>query len=128
MNRTRTNRRALAAIWALVVLAVVTTVSAAAIAQIVAARRQIDGHRHRLQADWLAQSGFEIATAGILADPESYTGEAATLIPHGEIKIVVARDATDGDTFKIEVTARYPADDPTAAVSHVRRPFKRTGK
>jgi hypothetical protein len=119
------HRPGAASIWALVVLAVVSAMSVAAVGQFAAARRQVDAHGHQIQADWLARAGYELAVARVLADPTGYTGETVTPIPAGEVKIVVRKDPDVKDVYRIESQARYPAGERGAVVQTVRRSFKR---
>ena len=111
--------------YALVVLAVVTAMSAAAIGQFIAARRQIDAHRNRLQADWLARAGYEIAVAKLLMDPDAYTGETVKPIAGGEVKIVVKPDAAKKGVYHIESEAHYLAGERGAVVRIVRRTLEK---
>jgi hypothetical protein len=108
------------------VLAVVAAVSVAATGRFVLARREADAYRNRLQAEWLARSGYELAVGKLLANPDGYTGETATPIPNGEVKIVVGKETVGKDVYRVECTARYPAGDRAAVVRTVTRTVKRT--
>lgn len=121
----KSTRRAVAAVWALVVLAVVSGMSAAAIGHFMGARRQVDSHQNRLQADWLARAGYELAVAGLIADPKKYTGESVALIPKGEIKITVKNDSGENGVYRVECEARYPAGARDAIVKTLHRTLKR---
>ena len=110
-RNSKLGRKGVAAVWALVVLAVVSAMSAAAVGQFAIARRQVDVHRNQLQAEWLARSGYELAVARILADPKEYTGETVTPIPKGDVKISVKKDSEMNGGFKVECEARYPVGE-----------------
>ena len=125
MTRTRTPRRGVGSIWALVVLSVVSALSVAAVARFSAARREIDHARHRAQAEWLARSGYELAVAKILAKPDGYPGETLAPIPASELKIAVTTDPKDPALYTVVSTARYPLGDAKAAVQTVRRAVRR---
>jgi type II secretory pathway pseudopilin PulG len=122
----RLTRSGAAAIWVLVVLAVVAAVSVAATGRFVLARREADAYRNCLQAEWLARSGYELAVGKLIATPDGYTGETATPIPNGEVKIVVGKETAAKEVYRVECTARYPAGDRAAVVRTVTRTVKRT--
>src|SRR5215212_5186987 len=99
------SRRSGAAImWALVVLAVLAVTTATAAWQFGAARRGLAWRHDRLQAEWLARSGCELAAARLLAGPADYTGETVEPIPDAKVVIVVEKDAKP-DTFRVRCEA-----------------------
>lgn len=125
MTRTRDRRRGMAAVWALVVVAVVSALSAAAAVRMATARRQVDAARNRAQAEWLARAGHELAVGRLLAAPAGYTGETATPIPGGEVTVVVRPDPAEKGVYRIECAARFPAAD-RGVVSRLDRTVRRT--
>lgn len=82
-------RRGVAAVWMLVVLAVLSAALAATAWQHVASRQLLDRRHHQLQAAWLARAGVELAAARLLADPDAYAGEAIAVIPASQVRITV---------------------------------------
>jgi len=82
-------RRGIAAVWALVVLAVLTVVIGVITWQSVTGFRRADHRQAQLQALWLARSGVELAAARLLANPAGYTGETLELIPRSQVRIEV---------------------------------------
>ena len=136
------------AIWVLLVIAVVSGFSAVAVIRTASTRKQLELNRNRLQADWLARSGYEIAVGRLLAKPDGYTGETVQLIAGSEVKIVVKKgfgkkedgkkddkkddkkkegdkkDADDAGIFRVECEARYPVG-PQVVVISLRRTLKR---
>jgi hypothetical protein len=117
----RPARPGVAAVWVLVVLAVIAALSAAAVSRNMAGRRQVDAYRNRVQAEWLTRAGFELAAARLLTDPKDYTGETATPVPGGEVKIVVQPDPRAKGVYRVECTARVPADNPAPVVRSASR-------
>ncbi|MDB5309774.1 MAG: hypothetical protein JWO38_3976 [Gemmataceae bacterium] len=117
------SRSGAAAVWVLVVLAVVSGLSMAAAARLGYARKQVESYRNRAQAEWLARSGYELAVGRLLADPE-YSGEKVSPIPEGEITIVVRKHLKKESVFQVECEARYRAG-PDAVVHTIRRALKR---
>jgi len=137
----------------LLVIAVVSGFSAVAVIRTASTRKQLELNRNRLQADWLARSGYEIAVGRLLAKPDGYTGETVQLIAGSEVKIVVKKgfgkkdddkkndgkkddkkddkkkegdkkDADDAGIFRVECEARYPVG-PQVVVISLRRTLKR---
>ena len=119
-------RLGVAAVWALVVVAVVSALSMAAVAQFASARRQADQNHHRLQAEWLARAGYELAVARLLAEPTGYTGETVTPVPGGEVKIAVREDPEKKGAYRVECEARFPVDGRGLVVSRLDRVVRRT--
>ena len=121
-SRQRRSRCGVAAVWALVVLAVVATVSAALVGRFAATRRQVDAYRNRTQAEALARAGYELAVARLLTKPDDLA-ETATPIPGGEVKVVAKKDA--GGVYRVASVARYAPDGAPAVALTVSRAVKR---
>ncbi|QDU23110.1 hypothetical protein [Urbifossiella limnaea] len=117
-------RRAVASVWALAVVAVVSALTLAATARLVASRKHADAHRNRLQTEWLARAGYELAVDRLLT-AEGYTGEKATPLPWGEVTVAVQPDAGAKGVYRVVVEARYPAGE-RAVVSRLERSVRRT--
>jgi len=111
--------------WALAVIATVTTISAAGVVQFAAARRQTDIHRNRIEADWLARAGCELAAGRLLANPGGYAGETVTPIPASKVKITVRQDEKQMNVYRIESEARFPDNERDVVVHTERRTLKR---
>jgi len=144
-HRVQRSRRGAGAIWVLAVLAIVSGFSAVAVIRTASTRKQLELNRNRLQANWLARSGYEIAVDRILANPDGYAGETVQLIPGGEVKIIVQKgfgkkpddkkdekkkddtkkDVDDAGIFRVECEGRYPTG-PQVVVISSRRVLKRT--
>jgi type II secretory pathway pseudopilin PulG len=107
----RTPRSGAAILWALVVLAVLSVMTATAAWQFGAARRGLEQRQNRLQAVWLARAGCELAAAGLLTDPDGYTGKTAEPIPDGRVTITVEKASADPDTYHVRCEANYPVGD-----------------
>jgi hypothetical protein len=121
----RRRRRGTAAIWVLVVLAFVSTMSLTAVGRFGNARRALDAYTHRAQAEWLARSGVELAAARLLADPDGYSGETVKPLPRSEVRIVVRKDPAERNVYRVECEARYPTDVTRVVVRVVNRSLKR---
>jgi hypothetical protein len=111
MNQCR--RTGAVLLWALIVLSVLAVTSATAAWQIGAARRGLTLRQNRLQAEWLARSGCELAAARLLADPAGYTGESVELIPEATVRVTVEKDADKPDTYRVRCETNYPVGDRT---------------
>jgi hypothetical protein len=97
--------------WALVILTVLTLVSATAIWQMSAGRRALERRQNAIQALWLARGGAEIA-ADRLRDDAGYTGESIELIADSELRIAVEKDPVAMDGFRIRCEAHFPKAGP----------------
>ncbi|MFO0797857.1 MAG: hypothetical protein U0804_10285 [Gemmataceae bacterium] len=117
-------RRAVASVWAVAVVAVVSALTLAATARLVASRKHADAHRNRLQAEWLARAGYELAVDRLLT-AENYTGEKATPVPGGEVAVTVQPDADAKGVYRVVAEARFPAGE-RAVVSRLERSVRRT--
>jgi hypothetical protein len=106
-------RSGAALLWALVVLGVLAVTSATAVWQIGAARRGLSLRQNRLQAVWLARSGFELAAGRLLADPADYSGETLELVPESRVRVIVEKDSTQPDTYRVRAEATFPVGDRT---------------
>jgi hypothetical protein len=124
MTRANGRRRGIAAAWALVVLAVVTALTAAAAVRLMATRKHADAYRHRAQAEWLARAGYELAVGRLLAAPDGYTGETVAPVADSEVKVVVRPDPAAKGVYRVEVEARYPTTGPVV-VSRLDRSVRR---
>ena len=124
MTRQPAPRRGAAAVWVLVVLSVLTAVTAVAVREFASTRRVLGARENRAQAAWLARSGCELAVARLLA-ADSYTGEVVSPLPESEVRITVTKDAAD--TYRVECEAKYPAMGRGVVVASAARTVKRVG-
>jgi type II secretory pathway pseudopilin PulG len=118
-----TGRRGVAAVWALVVVAVVSALTAAAAARMMAARRHVATHRERAQAEWLARAGYESAVDRLLT-ADGYTGEKLTPVPGGEVTVEVRPDPAAKGVYRVSSEARYAVPG-RVVVARVERAVRR---
>jgi hypothetical protein len=104
--RPASNRRGIASVWALVVIAVTSALICTAVLQLANARKQVDDERTRMQTRWLLRSGFELAADRLLANPEKYQGETVALLPGTEVKIHVEKPSTMDGAYRINCVAK----------------------
>ena len=104
----RVSRRGVAAIWALVVLAVLMIVIELLAVHTANGIRRADHHHHQIQALWLARSGVELAAARLLANPADYNGETLEVIPRSQVHIEVHKTSDTPDIFRITCEASAP--------------------
>jgi len=128
----RSSRRALTTVAVLVCLIVITLIGAALLKVGLAQRNQVRSQEHRLQAEWLAESGLDRALGRLAADGK-YRGEewpiraedlsvpagAAPGQPSGSpaqpaamITITVDGVKENANRRRIRVQADYPLDPP----------------
>ena len=117
-------RRGLAAIWALVVLAVITVLMTLITWQSLAGLRQADRRDHQLQAEWLARSGLELAAARLLAAAD-FKGETLEPVPRSRVTISVETKPDAPGLFRVTSEARYPVEGRLSVVRTATREFRR---
>jgi hypothetical protein len=105
-----TRRSGAALLWALVVLSVLGVMSAVAAKTFGAARRTLAMRQNRIQAEWLARSGAEIAVARLLAD-ENYTGGSVEPLSAASVLITVEKDAAKPGVYRIRCETTFPTGD-----------------
>jgi hypothetical protein len=147
-------RRGVAAVWMLVVLAILSAVVMATTWQHLAARRMLDQRHKQLQADWLARAGVELVVERLLSKPGDYSGETLTPLPGSKVQITVRSEpflpfvgcqvvglsgsapgallgaATlntkpAGSIFLVTSEARYRAEEPLVVVRSLSARFQR---
>lgn len=89
MNQCPRSRPGVAAVWMLVVLAILSAVVMTTTWQHLAARRTLDQRFKQLQADWLARAGVELAAERLLTKPGDYSGETVAPLPGSQVRITV---------------------------------------
>jgi type II secretory pathway pseudopilin PulG len=114
-------RSGMAAIWALVVVAVVSVMVGLIVAQFLAVRRAVDHRHHQLQALWLAQAGIELAAGHLLNSPTVPPEETVNLISQGQVHIKIEPVPAGSDIFLVTSEARYPLDQGAVVRSLTRR-------
>jgi hypothetical protein len=102
------SRHAVATMWALVVLSVLSVVMATITWQVLANRRWLDRRQNQIQSVWLARAGLELVATQLLNKPAGYTGESVQLLPESEIRIQVQRESDSPNTYSVTSEARYP--------------------
>lgn len=126
------SRRALTTIAVLACLIVITLITAVLLKVGLAQRSEVRSREHRLQAEWLAESGLDRALARLATD-RSYSGEkwsidaqglafssspttgqpsGAAAPPAAMVTIVVDRVAQQANRRHIRVQADYGLDPP----------------
>lgn len=116
-------RQGIASIWVLVVLSILTTLIVTTTWQQIAARRVLRERQNRLQADWLARSGIELAAAQLLVEPKERLDGPLQLVPDSQVWIHVVTRPETPDVFHVTCVAHYPEN---AGPHHVARSAERT--
>ncbi len=110
MNRASTRplvRSGAAAVWALVVLTLVSGFTVVAATRAAQTRKKVDREQALAQAVWLARSGVELAIDRLLTNLDGYTGETVSPVRGGEIQIVVRKHLKKADVYEIESKGRF---------------------
>jgi type II secretory pathway pseudopilin PulG len=119
----RDSRPAVAAMWALVVLSVLTIVMAAITWQVLAGRRFLERRQNQMQAVWLARSGFELAATRLLSNQAGE--ESLQLTAEWEVHVQVQRDSSSPDIYSVTSEARYPTNGNGLVVRSLTRRLRR---
>ena len=124
-HRRRGHSRGLTVVAVLVCLVIITIMAGALLRVGLAHRERAKALEHRLQAEWLAESGIQRAIARLAVDP-GYRGEtwevpARDLDSEDDALVTItiepARGAAQGRTVRVQ--ADYPRD-PTRRARHSR--------
>jgi type II secretory pathway pseudopilin PulG len=116
------SRNAVATMWMLVVLSVLTVLIATMTWQILASRRWLDRRQNQIQSEWLARAGLELAATRLLmSNSAGYAGESLQLIPDSEIRLHVQKESDSPNTYSVTSEARYPTDSKSLVVRSVTR-------
>ncbi|HZW32326.1 MAG TPA: hypothetical protein VFF52_16555 [Isosphaeraceae bacterium] len=124
-HRRRPHSRGLTVVVVLVCLIIITIMAGAVLKAGLTQREQVKAQEHRLQAEWLAESGLQRALARLTADP-GYKGEtwevpARDLDSADDALVAItvepARGGAHGRTVRVQ--ADYPRD-PTRRARHSR--------
>ncbi len=112
-------RRGIVLVMALVVMATLIVVLAVIAKEIVHERLMLEMRERRVQAQWLARAGVEVAAATLLESPEPFTLKEEKLAPDCVVQISVTKD--QGGAFAVAVEAQCGEDARSAAISLERR-------
>jgi hypothetical protein len=112
---------------AVVALAIVVTMSGVVTWQCLAGRKLITQQEHQYQADLLARAGLELAADRLLSDPKGYRGETAEVLPGGQVRIEVHKEAGQG-LYRVTSVARFPGSDLHPLERSSTRLFRRTSR
>ena len=123
-HRRRGQSRGLTVVAVLVCLVIITIMAGALLRVGLAHRERAKAQEHRLQAEWLAESGIQRATARLAADP-GYKGETWEVSARDldatddALVTITVEPAHDGKGRQVRVQADYPRD-PTRRARHSR--------
>ena len=115
------SRHAVATMWTLVVLSVLTVIMATITWQVLASRRWLDRRQNQIQSVWLARAGLELAATQLLNKPAGYTGESLQLIPESELRIKVQKESDSPNTYSVTSEARFPTGSQAVVVRSLTR-------
>lgn len=113
-------RRGVAAIWALVVLSVVSGLGLCVVARVSLARKDQDRELAQDQAEWLSRSGLELAIDRLQTKKAGYKGETASPVPGSEVKIKVSPTGQK-EAYLIECDVRYKVETRGITVTRLAR-------
>jgi hypothetical protein len=121
----RENRRGVAMVWVLAILALLSALVGATTVRSIAGRRLLEQRHAQLQADWLARSGLEIAIAHLLKNPKEYEGEMVEPIPASRLQIKISRSDEQPDIYVVTCEATYPNNGRVPVTRRLVRSYER---
>ena len=119
------HRSGVAILWVLFVLVLLSVVIGLIAKQHLAGRSLLDQRAKRLQAEWLARAGSEVALAKLLQSPQAFSGDVGDLLPDAKVHVEIR--AASGSTTEFEVTseAHFPKSDSHPVIRSLTRQVRR---
>ena len=119
-------RRGVAALWTVVVLAVLAAMLGMVTVQLLSTRRNLDRQWDQAQGLWLARAGVEVAAGRLLTDPEGYAGESPEILQDWQLRVGVEKDRSVTNTYLVTSTARRQDGKSPPTLCLVSRRFRRS--
>ena len=119
------SRRGVATLWVLIIMLSVSALLAVIAWQSLAGRRWLDQRQKRIQADWLARAGIELASARLLENSADYKGELIEPMPGAKILIEIKSAPGPAKILTVTSEARFPTDDQQPVMRTLTRRFRR---
>jgi hypothetical protein len=107
----RGQRQGVAVLWVLFVLTMISAVMGLTLKDFYANRSFLDQRQKRLQADWLARAGIELATARLLKSDKPFKADVNDLVANSSVRVEVTASPGSKDTFVLTSDARFPTND-----------------
>jgi hypothetical protein len=123
---TRPARRpGVAVLWVLFLLTLISAVMGLTLKDFYANRSFLDQRQKRLQADWLARAGIELATARLLKSDKAIKMDVTDLVANSLVHIEVVAAPGSKDSFALTSDARFPINDAHPVIRTQGRRMKR---
>jgi hypothetical protein len=108
---------------AIAALAAATIILSVITLELLAERQSLGRRQDRLQAEWLARAGLELAADRLLEKPAAFTEDNRELLPDARVRVTVEQEGSDvyAVTAEAEVGSR---DRMVVRTAHAR--FRRT--
>jgi hypothetical protein len=118
-------RRGLAVLWVLMILTLLSAVIGIILSQQRSSRSLLDQRQKRLQADWLARAGIEVAAARLLAKGQPFKGDLTDLLANSKVHIEIHEAPGSKTTYILRSEAYYPTDEPRPVTRNLSRELRR---
>ena len=92
------SRSGAAAIWAIVILFVLSVVLSMIVPQFMVNRRSVDHRHQQLQSLWLARAGIELAVGRLLTSRDARQNETVEVLPGGKVHITIQAEPNRTNT------------------------------
>lgn len=119
------HRSGIAILWVLFVLVLLSAVIGLITKQHLAGRSLQDQRVKRLQAEWLARAGSEVALARLLQIPEGFSNDIGDLLPDSKVHVEIKTAAGSTTDFDVTSEAHFPMSDPHPVIRSLRRQVRR---
>jgi type II secretory pathway pseudopilin PulG len=127
MIRSKT-RRGLAMIAAIVALAVLSITTTIIVRDLVVQRRLLERRHAQLQSAALARAGIEHAAARLLTSTNTYDAEPLELLPQASLLISAQREPDSTQIFRLSSVSRFPTDVPAPVMNTLSQRVRRVAE
>jgi hypothetical protein len=121
-------RSGVAILWVLFVLVLLSAVIGLITKQHMAGRSFQDQRAKRLQAEWLARAGSEVALAKLLQSPQAFSGDIGDLLPDSKVHVEIKSASGSTTDFEVTSEAHFPISDAHPVIRSLSRQVRRAAE
>jgi hypothetical protein len=111
LQSNRGRRSGAAILWVLIVLTLVSALVGLVMKDHYANRQFLQQRQKRLQADWLARAGIELATTRLVASEKPFKLSVTDIVANSKVDIEVSAAPNAKDTFLITSGSHFPTSE-----------------
>jgi hypothetical protein len=121
-------RPGIALLWVLFVLVLLSAVMGIITKQHLDGRSLLGHRSKRLQADWLARGGIEVALARLLQSPQPFSGDIGDLLPDSKVHVEIKTVPGSTTDFVVTSEAHFPTNEPRPVLRSLSRQVRRVSE